>query len=143
MARRHVFDETYIEFADPDGLKLELVVADQSAAFTAWANSPVPAAMQFRGFHSVTLAESGVGPTQALLDHPDGLDTGQGAGRPFPPPGAHHWASLAGGCSPYARRSRRPARHGTVHHVAFRVDSDATQQAWRNQLREMGYHVSR
>lgn len=136
------FDETYIEFADPDGLKLELVVADQSAAFTAWANSPVPAAMQLRGFHSVTLAESGVGPTQALLTNQMGWTLVKEQDSRF-----RYRASTVGPASlvDVIHAPGAPGGlpgTGTVHHMAFRVDSDATQQAWLNQLREMGYHVS-
>jgi glyoxalase family protein len=31
---------------------------------------------------------------------------------------------------------------GVVHHVAFRVPDDATQQEWREKLEGLGYHVS-
>src|SRR5580692_10245486 len=40
------FDDVYIAFEDPDGMKLEIVIADQTAAFQAWEGAPVPPAMQ-------------------------------------------------------------------------------------------------
>jgi glyoxalase family protein len=36
------FGETFIAFEDPEALGLEIVAADQSAAFQPWSGSPVP-----------------------------------------------------------------------------------------------------
>ena len=136
------FDETYLEFEDPDGLKIELVVADQPAEFPAWAKSPVPAAMQLRGFHSVTLSESGREMTHALLTTQMGwtLVKEQGGRFRYQAPGGGPGSLVDVLVASDARRGLPGT--GTVHHVAFRVDGDEAQQIWRNQLLELGYHVS-
>lgn len=136
------FDETYLEFEDPDGLKIELVVADQTAAFPAWAKSPVTAAMQLRGFHSVTLSESGREMTHALLTTQMGwtLVKEQGGRSRYQAPGGGPGSLVDVLAASDARRGLPGT--GTVHHVAFRVDDDEAQQIWRNQLLELGYHVS-
>src|SRR6266540_2013669 len=61
------FNETYLVFADPDGLPLEIVVGASTAAVKTWDKSPVPPQFALQGFHSVTLAEAGYERTHALL----------------------------------------------------------------------------
>lgn len=136
------FDEVYLEFADPDGIKLELVIADQAAAFQPWAASPVSAAMQLRGFHSVTLAESDYALTDALLRHQMGwTKQREAAGRiRYQAPGAGPAACVDVICFP-AARSGLPG-NGTVHHIAFRVSDAPAQIAWRADLEQWGHHVS-
>lgn len=136
------FDEVYIEFPDPDGMKLELVVADQAAAFQPWAKSPVPPAMQLRGFHSVTLSESGYELTHVLLAERMGWKLLKQAGERFryQAPGGGPAALVDVLCQPGARHGLPGT--GTVHHVAFRVDDDAAQLAWREKLVGHGYDVS-
>jgi glyoxalase family protein len=136
------FDETLFEFEDPDGLALEIVVAGQPGAFQPWPKSPVPVAMQLRGFHSVTLAESDGGPTQALLTSQMGwtlLDEADGRFR-YQAPGGEPASLLDVLCNSNAQRGLPGT--GTVHHVAFRVDLDETQQSWRKRLLASGYQVS-
>jgi glyoxalase family protein len=136
------FDEVYFEFEDPDGLKLEIVVADQSAHFSPWPGSSVPADAQLRGFHSVTLSEGGYERTQALLTTQMGRKlVREGAGR------FRYQAAGGGPASLVDVVSQPNARHGlqgtgTVHHLAFRVDDDAAQLAWRKTLVDLGYNVS-
>jgi len=99
------FNEVYIEFTDPDGLPLEIVVADQSKAFQPWSKAPVPADMQLCGFHSVTLSEAGYELTQALLSHQMGwTQVGQSAGRfRYQAPGAGPASLVDILCQPGAR----------------------------------------
>jgi glyoxalase family protein len=136
------FDEVYLEFEDPDGIKIELVIADQAAAFQSWSESPVPAAMQLRGFHSVTLAESGYALTDVLLRHQMGwTKLKEAAGRiRYQAPGAGPASLVDVLCFP-AARSGLPG-NGIVHHIAFRVGDVAAQSAWRADLERLGHHVS-
>lgn len=136
------FDEVYVEFDDPDGMKLELVVANQAAAFTPWAHSPVPAAMQLRGFHSVTLAEGGYERTHALLTRQMGWTLLKQSGERFryQAPGNGPASLVDVLCLPGA--SHGLAGTGTVHHVAFRVPDDDAQQRWHRALVEFGHNLS-
>jgi catechol 2,3-dioxygenase-like lactoylglutathione lyase family enzyme len=136
------FDEVLIAFEDPDGLKLEIVVSGQPAAFVPWSGSNVPAAMQLRGFHSVTLAESGYERTQALLTTQMGwtLLKQSGDRYRYQAPGAGPASIVDILCQPGARHGLQG--NGTVHHVAFRVEDDAAEIAWRSKLTGFGYNVS-
>jgi len=135
-------DEVYIEFADPDGMKLEIVAADQTAAFQPWDRSPVPPEMQVRGFHSVTLSEAGYELTQALLAHQMGwslLKEKNGRFR-YQAPGAGPASLVDILCQPSARHGLFGT--GTVHHIAFRVADDEAQLAWRKTLVDLNYNLS-
>jgi glyoxalase family protein len=136
------FGEVYIAFEDPEGLGLEIVAADQSAAIQPWSGSPVPPAMQLRGFHSVTLSEAGYERTQALLTTQMGWTLLKQSGQRF-----RYQAQDAGPASIVDILCQPAARHGlpgggTVHHVAFRVADDASQREWRGKLASSGYNVS-
>ncbi|HEY0946449.1 MAG TPA: ring-cleaving dioxygenase [Opitutaceae bacterium] len=136
------FGEVYLELEDPDGLRLELVVADQTQAFHPWSGSSVPPERQLRGLHSVTLAEEGYERTQALLSHQMGWTlVKESAGRfRYQAPGAGPASFVDLLCQPGARHGLPGT--GTVHHVAFRVDDDPAQLAWRKTLAGLGYNVS-
>ncbi len=136
------FDEQYIAFADPDGMKLEIVVADQAAAFQPWAGSPVPSEFQLRGFHSVTLGEQSAELTQAVLTHQMGwklLKESGGRSR-YQAPGGGPASIVDILCEPGARHGL--PGNGTVHHVAFRVADDAAQVEWQKTLAGFGHNVS-
>jgi len=128
------FGEEVLRFADPDGLKLELV-AHPGAVFKgrAWKDSSVPETQAIRGFHSVTLCEQGYEATVGVLDtmgfrqvaeqgNRFRFDVGEGGA------GARV-DLLCSAESPYGRMAA-----GIVHHVAWRVASDDSQKAWRKHL---------
>jgi glyoxalase family protein len=98
--------------------------------------------MQLRGLHSVTLSEGGYERTHALLTHQMGwnqLQESSGRFR-YQAPGAGPASYVDVLCQPGGRHGLPGV--GTVHHVAFRVDDDAAQQAWRKRLVEFGYNLS-
>jgi glyoxalase family protein len=136
------FGEVQIAFEDPDGLPLEIVVADQSKAFQPWSKSPVPADRQLQGFHSVTLSEAGYELTQVLLMQQMGWTLVKQSGSRFryQAPGAGPASVVDVLCQPGARHGLSGS--GTVHHVAFRVENDDSQRTWRKTLVEKGYNVS-
>ena len=55
-----------LSFADPDGLRLEIVAAAEAGG-TARAGGPVPPETAIRGFHGVTISEEGYENTARLL----------------------------------------------------------------------------
>src|SRR5436309_939129 len=48
------FDETYLTFLDPDGLKLELTIPAQADSRKPWVTESVPETAATRGFHNIT-----------------------------------------------------------------------------------------
>jgi glyoxalase family protein len=128
------FGEQYLTFLDPDGLKLELTVAQRPDPRQPWTTSEVEAAVATKGFHNVTLTLANIKGTADLLtdvfdyklvsQHVNryrfATDTVQGAALidlvEAPGEGRGHVAA------------------GSVHHVAFRVKDDATQLALRDKI---------
>ncbi len=138
------FGEQVIDFADPHGLKLELVTVEGHRTEHVWNGSPVPADHQMGFFHSVTLCVHDRSATAAVLEllgyRRDGEE---GARWRFRAPGE-------GGNGEgrvvdlIERKDSLPGRilAGSVHHVAFRVADEETQLAVRKELVAHGFNVS-
>jgi glyoxalase family protein len=60
--------EEVLVFADPDGLKLELVASVWNRGSHAWDETSVSVEHAIRGFHAVTLSEQGYERTAKLPD---------------------------------------------------------------------------
>jgi catechol 2,3-dioxygenase-like lactoylglutathione lyase family enzyme len=135
------FGEELLGFADPDGLGLEIVAAEQPGGH-APTGGPVPAAHAIRGFHGVSLSEEGYENTAALLTGVMGFRAEGSEGNRF------RYRATAGAfasvvdllCTPDARQGGMGA--GVVHHVAFRTPDDTQQAAWRAAVADLGYNVS-
>lgn len=136
------FNDEVLPFADPDGLRLELVATAEVDARVAAPAKDVPAAYAIRGFHGSTLALSDAAATAQVLTKSmgyrltskDGYRTRYTAGN--------------GGPGTYVDLLTDPALPrglngaGTIHHVAFRVPDAATEVAARDGLLKDGLHVS-
>jgi glyoxalase family protein len=129
------FDENVLTFADPDGLKLELVGHADAKEPRVPRGAEIPEEHAVRGFYAVTLSEQGFEATAELLltmgfrsvaEHGNRFryDVGEGG----------VGARVDVLCVAEARHGRISA--GTVHHVAWRVADDESQRAWRHNLRE-------
>ncbi|HXN35765.1 MAG TPA: ring-cleaving dioxygenase [Opitutaceae bacterium] len=137
------FDESFLEFSDPDGLVLEIVApAGALPATVEWAKSPVPSEHALRGFHTVSLSEATQGFTGDLVTAKMGYRlVGEEGGRfRYAAPGAAGAALLDILASPGGRPGLQGA--GTVHHVAFRVQDDTAQLGWLEKLQRSGLGVS-
>ena len=139
----HRFGEEVIRFADPDGMILELVATSGSEDIPAWTESPVPPEHSLRGFHSVSAAIEGYERTAKLLTENFGYRLVQEEGNRF------RFAAQGGAsagrlmdlvCLPDGRHAGGGA--GSVHHIAFRAESDADQLALRAEIVSLGYNVS-
>jgi catechol 2,3-dioxygenase-like lactoylglutathione lyase family enzyme len=120
------FGQDLLSFADPDGLPLELIAAGGAGS-------------GIRGFHGVTLSEAGYESTAKLLTETFGYELSASEGNRF------RYAGMAGNsvdllCQPEARRGGMGA--GTVHHVAFRTETDEAQRHWQTRLAEQGLNVT-
>ncbi len=125
------FGDRVISFSDPDGMALELIESGRAQRDSG-----------IVGFHGVTLSESGYESTAALLTGVYGFTlVGQDGNR-------FRYGAAAGVpgrfvdllCQPDARGGSMGA--GTVHHVAFRAESDAMQLEWRAELSAKRFNVT-
>ena len=136
------FGDRVLAFLDPDGLFVELVAHEPAEGWPCWREGPVPAEHAIRGFHSVTLEEEGYVRTQGLLTDTLG----------FQPVGQEGQVCRfrTGGDGPGNLLDIRTAPNmqpgivavGTVHHVAWRAQDDASQQALQRELAGLGYNVT-
>jgi glyoxalase family protein len=128
------FDDEVLTFIDPDGLKLELVAHPQPAgANRPWRDASVPAQHAIRGFYSVTLCEQGYENTVEVLETMGFRRVGQQGSRfrfEVGKGGAAGRLDLL--CASEA--SYGNVAVGIVHHVAWRVADDKSQQSWRERL---------
>jgi glyoxalase family protein len=137
------FGEPVLQFADPDGIGLELVAAETALDADAqpWEGNSVPVENQPRGFHSVTLAVPSFGPTAAVLTDVLGFQReGEADGR-------RRYRTPDGGPGSVVDLVETDAGRGqmgvgTVHHVAFKATDVAEQEQWQKAFRDHGQDVT-
>jgi glyoxalase family protein len=134
-------DDRVLTFADPDGIRLELVAPAEPDPRQPWRAGTVPAEHAIRGFHSVTLSLAGQHEESARL-----LTSTLGF-RPLATEGprARFGTGEAGGVVDLEGQPDLPAGDtapGTVHHVAWRTPDDPSQLEWRETLVRAGYDVT-
>jgi len=136
------FGEAVIPFADPDGLRLELIETPRADSAELWSGSELPASVAIHGFHGATLSETGYQRTAALLTDTMGLRlTGNEQNR-------FRYAVDDGGagktvdvvCAPGGAEGHVAV--GTVHHIAWRTPNDSEQLVWLRELSRLGYNLS-
>ncbi len=136
------FNDEVLPFADPDGLRLELVATGESDARPAAPAKAIPSEFAIRGFHSSTLALADASATAAVLTESMGCHrVGQSGHRA-------RYAAAGGGPGTYVDLLTDPSLPrglngaGTIHHVAFRVANGPAQVRAREILLKSGLHVS-
>jgi glyoxalase family protein len=135
------FDDTVVSFADPAGMKLELIssAADDQ---NPWEEGPVPAEHAVRGFHHVTLSEREPERTTKLMTETLGfrqVEEGDGRYRfEAGDGGPGNLVDVVDG----SEDSRGRMGVGTVHHVAFRAENDEHQLEIREEVAKLGYDVT-
>jgi glyoxalase family protein len=138
-ASRRLGDEV-LAFADPDGMRLELVAPARADPRVPWAGGGVPGEHAIRGFHSVTLSLFGQEETARLLTGTMGFRPAGSDG-----PRARFEIGEAGGVVDLVAEPDAPPGQiaaGTVHHVAWRTPDDASQLAWRETVARAGCDVT-
>lgn len=136
------FADEVLAFADPDGLRLELVATVETDARPAAPSKDVPAEFAIRGFHSSTLALPDSSATAKVLTESMGYKMANQMGH------RARYSPGKGGPGTYVDLLTDPALPrglngaGTVHHVAFRVVDDAQEVAAREILLKSGLAVS-
>jgi len=135
------FDEEVLTFADPDGLKLELVGHAGAREPKVPKGSAVPEEHAIRGFYAVTLSEQGFEATTDTLQTMGFRSVGEQGNRfRFDVGAGGAGARVDVLCVAEARYGRISA--GTVHHIAWRVADDESQRAWRQRMREKHLNVT-
>ncbi|HVU16165.1 MAG TPA: ring-cleaving dioxygenase [Candidatus Didemnitutus sp.] len=134
------FGQQVLALLDPDGLRLELIEADDSRPATP--SVQIPAEFAIRGFHSSTLALANAAATEELLTSTMGyrLLASEGTRRRFEAGAGGSGTFVDLVVDPKLPRGLNGA--GTIHHVAFRVPDDATQLAAHEAIADRGLHIS-
>lgn len=142
LAIEQRFADEVLPFLDPDGLRLELVATSEADARKPAPSDVVPAEHAIRGFHGTTLGLSDALLTATVLTETMGYrllaQSGHRARYTVDQGGPGTYVDLL--TDPALPRGLNGA--GTVHHVAFRVPDDATQEAARFVLNRSGLQVS-
>jgi glyoxalase family protein len=131
-----------VDFEDPEGQRLSLVVDGGQGEVHPWAQSPVPAEHQIRGLGPITISVPKLAPTEAILtpvlamrrvrDYPSGSGAGAVTTHVFEMGGGGAAAELHVAVEPGLAPARSGA--GSVHHVAFRTPTDPEYAAWAERL---------
>lgn len=127
---------------DPDGIAVELVAAPGVPASRHWAGAPVPEDYAIRGLFAAQMWVLRAEPSVRLLE---GLGY-----RVLGEVDTITYLGLPGAEASLGRVEVRETGQfmaarggvGTVHHLAFRVPDDETQQALREQLQRQGVRVT-
>lgn len=137
------FGERVLTFTDPHGLPLELITTPAVVPSVFWPQGGVPEAYAIAGFHSSTAVLPQAAAINALLTDTMGLTlAGQEENR------LRFEMALEAGTWQYydvvidPQAPEGQSGSGTVHHIAFRTQDDASQAAWQAILREAGFGVT-
>jgi glyoxalase family protein len=130
------FGEQYLQFVDPDGLKLEIVAREQGA-LSKWAFGGVPADKAIKGFGGAILYSTAPAQTAELLVKVMGLEkVGEEGGY------ARFQATGDLGNLIDVNVESMELGHGgagTVHHIAWRAKDDTEHALWRSHVESNGY----
>lgn len=139
--RTERFGETFLQFADHDGLQLELVAREEGPDST-WSSGGVSADKAIKGFGGALLYSIAPARTLEVMEDVLGLerigesDDGQ-------------YIRLKsqgdlGQLIDVKANAVRPGMGGagTVHHIAWRADDVNDQERWRQRVSEAGFDVT-
>jgi glyoxalase family protein len=135
------FEAAAIRLTDPDGLVLELIESVQPDDVDLKYKSEVPRKFAIHGFHAPTLEVQQAKATEKLLKNLGfELTAEEKSRRRFSLNSKSASAQLDLVECPDGQFGVNSA--GTVHHIAFRCADEKEQLRWRNQLIELGLHVT-
>jgi glyoxalase family protein len=127
--------EGALQFADPEGLELELVVAGGEDPSLTAAAEDIPEEHRLLGFHGVRAYSHTADSSDALLGEALGFERRAGE---WTAKGEKRHASYA-----YDKPPAAPGLQGagTVHHIAW-ASRDADHESWRVRVGEAGAQVT-
>jgi glyoxalase family protein len=130
------FGEQYLQFEDPDGLKLEIVAREQGAD-SKWTFGGVPVHKAIKGFGGAILYTTAPAKTAELLVNVMGLEkVGEDEGY-----ARFKATGDLGNLIDINVASMEPGHGGagTVHHIAWRAKDDAEHAGWRSHVESHGF----
>ncbi|MDQ6901467.1 MAG: ring-cleaving dioxygenase, partial [Bacteroidota bacterium] len=136
------FGEKFLQFNDPDGLKIDLIVPSSKDERTPWTTEGINAGVATKGFHNVTLTVKNVTPTAKILTDVFGYTLASQEGNKFRfITDAIDNASIVDIIeAPNLVRGNGAA--GTNHHVAFRVKNDDILMEYREKIVSKGLNIT-
>jgi len=135
------FGAPVLAFADPDGMRFELIEDPGSDGVRPWSGAGVPEEHAIRGFHSVSLASLRPDRTrQVLVDLLGFTPAGEEGGRQRLVAGEAGLGAIVDLVETSGTRGEPGA--GSVHHVAFRARDAAHQLEFQKALAEHGLRVT-
>lgn len=135
------FGDTVLPFADPDGMRLELVEGRDDDR-EPWGGGTVPAEQAPLGFHHVTLSVADPERTAELMTGTLGFrEAGEKGGRSRYEAGEGGPGNTVDVIEGSIEEAGRMGV-GTVHHVAFRVPGDEAQLELRERVAALGFDVT-
>ncbi|KYG57774.1 ring-cleaving dioxygenase [Planococcus maritimus] len=133
------FGETYLKFADPHGLQLELVEREMGQT-SGWTGGGITKDNAIKGVAGAVLFTANAAKTEELLDNVIGFSRQEEQG---------DYVRLVSegtlGNTLDIKQTRVGAGQmgvGTVHHIAFRADDDVDQLEWKNRIEAYGLGVT-
>lgn len=141
------FGMDVLSFDDPDGVRIELVASDAGSSVAYWEEGPLPRDHALRGFHSVTLWLDEIEPTADLLINRMGYALADQEGNRYRFTGVSESLArtldvLHRPVQPEDKPDDAVFGAGSIHHIAFRVPSDALQLDYQAALRAAGFGVT-
>ncbi|GGR86179.1 VOC family protein [Deinococcus sedimenti] len=136
------FGQPVLTFEDPDGTWVELVFEDGQTV-QPWPASPVDAAHELRGFHSVTAWVRDTDAVRQLLVGQLGFT--EVGSEPDAEGVRTRFRGSGDGVGLFVDAVERPGQPrghfgaGSIHHVALRTRDDAEQEAYMTSLTGAGY----
>jgi len=129
------FDETYLQFADKDGLQLEIVEREGGPA-SKWTFGGVPADKAIKGFGGAILYSVAPDYTMAVLEKLMGLQkVGEENGLVRFRASGDLGNVIDINAAPMPRGA---GGAGTVHHIAWRAKDDQDHRQWQERVAQSG-----
>jgi len=136
------FGQPYLTFLDPDGLKLELIASKTPDTRLPWETGEVKAENATRGFYNVTITTNKMQPTADILTGVFGyrlLEQHVNRYR-FITDNVDNAAIID--LVEVAGEIAGHVAGGSVHHVAFRVKNEEALMFYREQIANLGLHIT-
>jgi glyoxalase family protein len=137
------FGEAFIQFEDPHGLSLELIETPAVHSILNQSHHSKSADNRIVGFHSATTLLRSLEETQSLLVNLMGMEPHDKQGNRYrfkmknDDAFGHFYDVVID-----AQAENGLQGGGTVHHIAFRTQTDEEQKYWQKSLMQGGYEVT-
>jgi len=136
------FGEQYLQFEDPDGLLLNLVVANNEDNRKPWTTAEVKEDAAAKGFHSAVLTLRSAEPTAKVLTEIFGYQLQIQEGNRYR---LNTNAIATANIIDIAEEPNGPQAinaGGTNHHIAFRAKDDNMMMEFREKVMAAGLHIT-